>query len=246
MAKIKYKNWNTSQDNRIHLSDGLAPALGSSSGSSKPIIQVIQKTGGYCTTFKINETGTLQSGGANVMDKVPNIVVQVKSATKDGYEEATQGDSINLSVPNSTTRRGRVGKQQAQTLDTQSNQAVVISHFGHKNKEAKVSDISPTLKAESHGHEPMTSDLVGNIRRLTEIECERLQGYPDNHTAFGMYPTKKITQKDFNKLSNEEKIKIFDSTIKRAIPKTQRYKLCGNAVTTDVVELIGIKMLAND
>ena len=32
--------------------------------------------------------------------------------------QAKEGDSINLSVPNSKTRRGRVGKQIAQTLDT--------------------------------------------------------------------------------------------------------------------------------
>ena len=44
--------------------------------------------------------------------------VKVKSATKCGYEIATEGDSINLSNINSETRRGRVGKQVAQTLDT--------------------------------------------------------------------------------------------------------------------------------
>ena len=51
--------------------------------------------------------------------------IQVKSATKQGYELAEFGDSINLSVHNSETRRGRVGKQVAQTLDTQCNQAIV-------------------------------------------------------------------------------------------------------------------------
>jgi DNA (cytosine-5)-methyltransferase 1 len=44
--------------------------------------------------------------------------VQIKEATKQGYAEATVGDSINLSVLGSTTRRGRVGRGIAQTLDT--------------------------------------------------------------------------------------------------------------------------------
>lgn len=52
-------------------------------------------------------------------------VIQIKSATSSGYELATDGDSINLSQPNSTTRRGRVGKQVAQTLETSCNQAVI-------------------------------------------------------------------------------------------------------------------------
>lgn len=51
--------------------------------------------------------------------------LKVSSATSKGYEEAGDGDSINLSAPNSKTRRGRVGKGVAQTLDTACNQAVV-------------------------------------------------------------------------------------------------------------------------
>jgi len=100
--------------------------------------------------------------------------ILVKSATAKGYEEATEGDSINYSNPNSKTRRG---KGVAQTLDTTCNQAVI------DNK----------------------------IRRLTPIECERLQGFPDNWTEYG------------------ESGKISD---------TQRYKMCGNAVTVDVVEAV--------
>ena len=48
----------------------------------------------------------------------------VKEATKSGYAEARCGDSINLTFPDSKTRRGRVGKGVAQTLDTACNQGV--------------------------------------------------------------------------------------------------------------------------
>ena len=108
--------------------------------------------------------------------------IKVKSATKQGYEVAEEGDSINLSQPNSETRRGRVGKQKAQTLETSCNQAVVENY---------------------------------RIRRLTPIECERLQGFPDDHTAFGNY----------------------DGEVK-PMSNTQRYKQCGNAVTVDVVQAV--------
>ena len=52
--------------------------------------------------------------------------IKIKSATNLGYEIATIGDSINFSVPNSETRRGRVGKGVAQTLDTACNQATLM------------------------------------------------------------------------------------------------------------------------
>ena len=42
--------------------------------------------------------------------------VQVKSATKLGYEEAESGDFVNITFPSSKTKRGRVGKGVAHTL----------------------------------------------------------------------------------------------------------------------------------
>ncbi len=55
-----------------------------------------------------------------------------------------------------------------------------------------------------------------NIRRLTEIECERLQGFQDNWTKYGN----------------------FNGEIKE-ISATQRYKIIGNAVTVKIVKLVG-------
>lgn len=55
------------------------------------------------------------SGGTDIRKKP---MVRIPEATKQGYAEAEVGDSINLSVPDSTTRRGRVGKGIANTVDT--------------------------------------------------------------------------------------------------------------------------------
>ena len=51
--------------------------------------------------------------------------VMIREATKQGYAEATVGDYVNLEFPNSKTRRGRVGRQVANTLLTSDNQGVV-------------------------------------------------------------------------------------------------------------------------
>lgn len=55
--------------------------------------------------------------------------IRIKEATKRGFAEAEFGDSVNFSVPNSKTRRGRVGKKIAHTLDTACNQAVLTEDF---------------------------------------------------------------------------------------------------------------------
>lgn len=51
--------------------------------------------------------------------------IKVKNATKRGYDLATDGDSINLQFPNSTTRRGRVGHGVSQTLQANSAMGVL-------------------------------------------------------------------------------------------------------------------------
>ena len=53
--------------------------------------------------------------------------ILVKEATKKGYAEAFEGDSINFEQPNSKTRRGMVGHGVAQTLTTSPQQGVVIN-----------------------------------------------------------------------------------------------------------------------
>ena len=55
-------------------------------------------------------------------------MILVKNATKKGYLEAKEGDGIDLTQPNSETRRGRVQKDKIQTLTTMcgENNGVVI------------------------------------------------------------------------------------------------------------------------
>ena len=53
----------------------------------------------------------------------------IKNNTKKGYLIATKGDCIDLSQPNSKTRRGRVQKELTQTITTQNNLAVITEDF---------------------------------------------------------------------------------------------------------------------
>ncbi|EAF6599643.1 DNA cytosine methyltransferase [Listeria monocytogenes] len=66
---------------------------------------------------------TMQGGGQE-----PKVLL-VREATKKGYAEAAKYDGINLSMPESGTRRGRVGKQMTSTLDTGCQQGVVVEEI---------------------------------------------------------------------------------------------------------------------
>ena len=52
--------------------------------------------------------------------------MKIKTNTKKGYEEVEEGDYINLQFDSSSTRRGRVGKQIAQTLLCGDGQGVAV------------------------------------------------------------------------------------------------------------------------
>lgn len=58
-----------------------------------------------------------------------NVKLIVREATSLGYKIANVGDSINLNQKNSKTRRGRVGNNEAKTLDTSCNQAIVMCDY---------------------------------------------------------------------------------------------------------------------
>jgi DNA (cytosine-5)-methyltransferase 1 len=62
--------------------------------------------------------------GGNRMPKI-----RIKENTKKGYADAEVGDSVNFTNEHSKTRRGRVGKQVANTLETHINQGVVMPNY---------------------------------------------------------------------------------------------------------------------
>lgn len=166
--------------------------------------EVMERDGGKavgccCTGHKCKEQNTLEERLSDVLENgnIPigsrswrvrqeQVIKDLKSfirtvekeAEEKGYAEATVGQSINLSVPNSKTRRGRV------------------------------SDVAQTIDTGMQQH-TLTEDC--RIRRLTPLECERLQGFPDNWTE--------------------------------GFSDTQRYKMCGNAVTVNVVREIMKRLL---
>ena len=123
------------QSNRVYSEEGIAPTIMSNSRKTC--------TGGY-NSPKIMQIGMLDIKGNEQIRRVyneeglsptlntmqggntqPKILYKVKQATKQGYDIAEEGDSINLEQPNSTTRRGRVGNKIANTLTCSCNQAVV-------------------------------------------------------------------------------------------------------------------------
>ena len=97
--KLLYKE-NPTQGERIYSSKGLSCTLTSGSGGF----------GGH--------------SGLYLIEDIENFGLPIKSKTKDGYQIAYPGDSIDTAFSGQNSRRGRVGSQIAHTLTTSATQAV--------------------------------------------------------------------------------------------------------------------------
>lgn len=168
----------------VYSDEGLSPTLTTNKGEGAKILRVIdgKKELGYSsqdvysTDGLCNTLNTMSGGG-----REPKILI--KEATKKGYAEASVGDSVNYSIPTSNTRRGRVGKGVANTLDTGCQQGVVVPVLtpdrlvkrqnGRRFKE----NGEPMFTINTQDRHGIYNGL--RIRKLTPLECWRLQGFPD-------------------------------------------------------------------
>ena len=94
----------------------------------------------------------------------------------------------------------------------------IVSH-AHRRTKVSVHNYVNTITASYHGPngDGAPGVLIGDkVRRLTPIECERLQKFPDNWTKYG---------EDNELISN-----------------SQRYHQCGNAVCVTVIEAVFKKL----
>ena len=163
-------NGRNSQRDRVYSGDGLAPTISTKPGGNtepKIVIPVLTP----------DRAEKRQNGRRFKEDGEPmftltgqdqhGIAIEVKEATKQGYTECRVGiDSVNFSMPNSKTRRGRVGQEIANTLDTSCNQGIFVQ-------------VSEELVVYAVWYEKYQCYIA--IRKLTPKECFRLQGWSDDY-----------------------------------------------------------------
>ena len=180
-------------------------------------------------------------GGKTGLYLIEGNGLPIISKTKDGYQIAFPGDSIDTAFADQNSRRGRVGSQIAHTLTTSSTQACYCVDM---NPDPNFTEIArcittrqdsgiSTHKGEHSGVfveeiQPLDMDdpekfaliffdengdyHIGRIRKLTPRECWRLQGFKDWQ---------------------------FDKVAATGMSDSKLYRMAGNAVTVDVVMAVG-------
>ena len=174
--------------------------------------------------------------------------IKVKSATKKGYEIANEGDNINLSQPKSETRRGRVGKEVAQTLDTSCNQAVIIGAIRGRNPENPLSrevglPTEQRLELNLNG----TSNALTTVQKDNVVVCEQrndegLRFFKDGicgtiRTIADGGDKRVIRNQTIRRLTPRECFRLMDFpyTFTWPVSNSQAYKQAGNSIVVAVL-----------
>lgn len=157
------------QADRVYRSDGLLPALNSGwtpqveaealnstpDGEIKTINPEAHQDYRFYDTDGISPCLASNRGGGSA--KHPYITTEALNSTIEGNSYCIDSSYWKGTSP------GDIGSGR---------RAQIIEHRGHKDKQAKTFDISPTLRSDSHGHQPkVLDDTFGydEIREYTEF-----------------------------------------------------------------------------
>ena len=175
-------------------------------------------------------------------------LIRVKEATKKGYAEAYEGDSVNMEQPNSKTRRGRVGKQVAQTITTSPQQGVV--QIGNCMPTATRDNPNQGIIYDDNGLSPALNAMGGGGRQPFIID-DTYKGR--DQRPYDQYsPSLHSERQGLKVATGEQRLRIRkltpkecwrlmgfdDSDFKKAEKvnsNTQLYKQAGNSIVVDVL-----------
>lgn len=113
---------------------------------------------------------------------------------------------------------------------------IVAMAHGQGGAEIKTDNSAPTLTCNHEAPIVLLGD--GRIRRLTPVECERLQGFPDGHTLIPTEKRKKVNSDELAYLRNHYP-DLSEEEAAMLAADGPRYKAIGNSMAIPVMRWIG-------
>jgi DNA (cytosine-5)-methyltransferase 1 len=173
----------------------------------------LDTTGAQAVAFSIREDAKANNFSANEIE-VANALQALQPATTSHHAQtiiAQDGVPIH-SFDTQFGSNAAVFENQSPTLKASQQSPSIAYVYDGYNQSVDESGIHRSLRVGRDSGDFVT-DSTMVVRRLTPLECERLMGWPENHTKFG---------------AGDERI-----------ADTQRYKMCGNGVASPVAEWVG-------
>ena len=196
----------------------------------------------YLSDEKVKQLIAASTGGKGLA---------IREATKKGFAMAEPGDAVNFQFPDSKTRRGRVGKQIANTLEASSINQGVVEQLTLFDDDI-FSDAAAAAPAPSmpEARPVMTPDIINKYQNGRRMKDDGEPAYSltarDRHgVALGTFPEyriRKLTPRETWRLQSFSDA-AFDRVQASGMSDSQLYKQAGNAVTVNTVRAIAEKLL---
>lgn len=150
---------------------------GNGLGYSEDVSYTLTKTDQHAVAFGVGENPDLAHclrSGASKADKHESTTYIAQSVTAFKVRGGCDGGG-----------KGYLGSEDAAfTLSTNQDQylaqPIVLMDQGGSVMNVNTDGTVGTLRRETHGHEPIILQKM-QVRRLTPLECHRLQGFPDHY-----------------------------------------------------------------
>ena len=169
--------------------------------------------------------------------------IKVRTANKKGFDLATDGDSVDLQYPNSTTRRGRVGHGVSKTIMTGDGMGVVVKNNLKTDLCNKLVGEGIVKGGEVVDHSYTTSEQRNSLSKYIESDdgvMPTLTTRPDCLGYATLPPNiriRKLTPKECWRLMGFDDIDI-EKAQEAGISNAQLYKQAGNSIVVKVLEAI--------
>jgi len=188
-----------SQDQRVYDKNGLSPTLSTMQGGNKQP-KIIAQNQRREVRLK-DDVGSLQTSQSAGQFEVVALAEERSEEAKELRRKMKAETGKDFSP-----RRGKVLRPR-----TDNGVGALTSSRNDENLIAKTIRVGGGGSPHGSKQNWDSYEIDGRIRRLTPMECERLQAFPDNWTA---------------------------EATDKPISDSQRYKMCGNAITTNVAEAV--------
>lgn len=228
-STLKARDHKDATDLAVTYSDISRTLLAKSNDSMDDTLQTyaIHGTQDPCTLSNMAHTLGRNHGQENAV---------IAFSSKDSGHDASSEISPTLRAGNSAHGNQNAGSPPAVAYAFKGGQGAKAHGIGYACEQA------PTLTSANSGSNQAPAIMQNMaVRRLTPVECERLQGFPDNHTLIPTQKRKQLTAEEYAYLRHHRP-ELTAEQAYRLAADGPRYKAIGNSMAVPVMRWIGSRI----
>ncbi|HBM7600269.1 TPA: DNA cytosine methyltransferase [Enterobacter asburiae] len=228
-STVKARDHKDATDLAVTYSDVSRALLAKSNDSMDETLQTyaIHGTQDPCTLSNMAHTLGRNHGQENAV---------IAFSSKDSGHDASNNISPTLRAGNSVNGNQNAGSPPAVAYAFKAGQGSKAHGIGYATEQ------SPTLTSANSGSNQAPAIMQNMaVRRLTPVECERLQGFPDNHTLIPTQKRKQLTAEEYSYLRHHRPELTAEQACRLAADGP-RYKAIGNSMAVPVMRCIGSRI----